>query len=52
MVVLLNLAAKPELDIESSCAHLQYQNSGAVPYWLLFRSFLVIVFFNNTYFLL
>ena len=43
IVVLLNLAAKSEIDTESSCVHLQNQNGNGVTNWLLFNSFLVIV---------
>ena len=47
IVVLFNLAARPELDIESRCGHLQIQNGNDVPNWSLFTSFLVIVFVSH-----
>ena len=50
--VLLNLASKPELDTESSCTHLQSQSRNNVPNWLLFISFLVIVYVSHAYVLL
>ena len=47
IVVSLNLAPRPEIDTESSCGHLKSQDGNDAPNWLLFSSFLVIVFVSH-----
>ena len=47
IVVLLTLAAKSELDIGSSCAHLQSQNGNGVPFsYFLTSSFIYLLTSN------